>query len=127
MDAANQLRELVYASGCHELSQRRLQRASEVFRFMTMFAPDDERAWLGLGEAHLQAGHEEVAAFVLETGSRVAQSNCRCLLGLAQILRANGHLARAREALKAASERPSETADDELARELEQTTRSFES
>ena len=82
MEPEAQMLDLVYATGCSELSRSRFQRASEVFRFMTMLAPSDERGWLGLGDAHLEAGHVDVAILVLKIGVRLASPNTRCQLGL---------------------------------------------
>jgi hypothetical protein len=87
MNPALHLIELVYATAHHELSSGRVKRASEAFRLLTMLAPEDERGWLGLGEAHLQAGHEAVAVFVLESGVRLADSSGRCQLLLSLLAR----------------------------------------
>ena len=52
--------------------------------------PEDERAWLGLGQAHEGAKHTVIAKEMYVTGVTLARSG-RCAIALARVLRDHGN------------------------------------
>jgi len=106
--------EALYATGHWLLGQARCKDAAEVFRAMATAKPEDERAWLGLGQAHEAAKQLVIAKEMYVTGVTLA-SGGRCAIALARVLRELGHDAEAAEAVDFAESVAKEQDDDALA------------
>lgn len=109
--ALAQATEALYATGHWLLGQARFKDAAEVFRAMGTAKPEDERAWLGLGQAHEGAKQLLIAKEMYVTGVTLAAGG-RCAIALARVLREMGNEANAAEAIDFA-ERVAEEHDDE--------------
>lgn len=106
--------EALYATGHWLLGQGRYRDAADVFRAMARVTPEDERAWLGLGQAHEGAQHRLVAQEMYVTGVTLAHGG-RCAVALARVLREMGNDDGAADALAYAGERASDDHDEALA------------
>lgn len=106
--------EALYATGHWLLGQGRFRDAADVFRAMARGEPEDERGWLGLGQAHEGAGHALVAQEMYATGIALAHGG-RCAIALARVLREAGHDERAAGALAYAESRAKDDDDETLA------------
>lgn len=110
----DQALEALYATGHWLLSQTRFKDAADVFRAMAQTQPDDERAWLGLGQAHESANQPVVAKEMYVTGVTLARGG-RCAIALARLLREFGHDDSAAEAIDFAAQVADEREDESLA------------
>lgn len=106
--------EAIYATGHWLLEQARLDDAASVFRAMALAAPDDARAWLGLGACHERTGQLSVAARLYRAGVGVAREPARCLVAEARALRGAGDDDGADAALEQAERLVEAALDDEL-------------
>ena len=77
--------EAMYTTGHWLLGQQRASHAAEVFRLMTVTAPDDERSWLGLGAAHEALGQLPIAAELYRLSLTLGPF-ARCTLARARVL-----------------------------------------
>jgi hypothetical protein len=84
-----------------------------VFRAMCTVAPEDERGWLGLGQAHEGAAMMLIAKEMYVTGVTLAHSG-RCAIALARVLREFGRDAEAAESIDFADEMAHQQQDDAL-------------
>jgi len=114
MTTLDQAIEALYTTGHWLITQNRFADAGEVFRAMAAAHPTDERAWLGLGQAHELAGQRIIAKEMYLTGLTLARGG-RCAIALARVLREMGNDARAAEAIDFADRIAFETDDDALA------------
>ncbi len=96
--ARAQALEGLYATGHWLLGQRRFKDAADVFRAMASAEPEDERAWLGLGQAHEGAAQRVIAKEMYLTGVTLAHGG-RCAVAMARVLREMGHDDEAAEAI----------------------------
>jgi hypothetical protein len=76
--------------------------------------PEDERGWLGLGQAHDGANQKLIAREMYLTGVTLAHSG-RCAIALARILRDTNQDAEAAEVIDFADAMAKETDDGALA------------
>jgi predicted Zn-dependent protease len=106
--------EALYATAHWLLGQARFKDAAEVFRAMCKAAPEDERCWLGLGQAHEGAGQRLIAKEMYVTGVTLAHGG-RCAIALARVLREMGHDGEASDAIDFADEIAKDTDDEALA------------
>jgi len=106
--------EALYATGHWLLGQERFSDAADVFRAMAAAQQEDERGWLGLGQAHEQAGQRIIAREMYLTGVTLAHGG-RCAIALARLLRDIGHDAEAAEVIDYADSVAKENDDDVLA------------
>ena len=106
--------EALYATGHWLLGQERFKDAAEVFRAMATATPADERAWLGLGQAHTGAKQFIIAKEMYLTGVTLARGG-RCAIALARILREFGHDGAAADAIDFAEVVAQESDDAGLA------------
>ena len=114
MTTIEQAVDALYATGHWLLGQDRFKDAADVFRAMAAAKPEDERGWLGLGQAHEGANQKLIAKEMYVTGVTLANSG-RCAIALARVLRDHGNDADAAEAVDFAESRARETDDDGLA------------
>ena len=100
MDQASvaQALEALYATGHWLLGQERFKDAADVFRAMAKAEPEDERGWLGLGQAHEGAKQTIIAREMYVTGVALAHGG-RCAIALARVLREMGDDGNAAEAI----------------------------
>lgn len=106
--------EALYATGHWLLGQERFKDAADVFRAMANAQPEDERGWLGLGQAHEGAKQRVIAKEMYLTGVTLAHSG-RCAIALARVLREMGNDADAASAIDFADEIARANDDDALA------------
>jgi tetratricopeptide (TPR) repeat protein len=106
--------EALYATGHWLLGQERFADAADVFRAMATAKPEDERAWLGLGQAHESARQRIIAKEMYVTGVTLAHGG-RCAIALARVLREMGNDADASEAIDFAEMIAKDNDDDALA------------
>ncbi len=114
MTAIDEALEALYATGHWLLGQERFKDAADVFRAMATAKPEDERGWLGLGQAHEGATHRVIAREMYVTGVSLAKSG-RCAIALARLLREHGDDAEAAEAIDCADSFARDLDDEELA------------
>ena len=114
MTTPDQAIEALYTTGHWLLDQTRFADAGEVFRAMGTARPTDERAWLGLGQAHELAGQRIIAKEIYLTGVTLARGG-RCAIALARVLREMGNDAAAADAIDFADRIALETDDEALA------------
>ena len=114
MTTIEQAVDALYATGHWLLAQERFKDAADVFRAMATAKPEDERGWLGLGQAHEGAKHVVVAKEMYVTGVTLAKSG-RCAVALARVLREHGKDAEASEAIDYADSIASDNDDETLA------------
>jgi hypothetical protein len=107
----NRAVEALYATGHWLYDQGRFKDAADVFRAMARVVPEDERSWLGLGQAHEGVNQRLVAKEMYVTGITLAHS-ARCAIALSRVLREMGHEG-ASDALEYARE-IAEAHDDEV-------------
>jgi hypothetical protein len=86
----NQAIEALYATGHWLLDHGRHADAAEVFRAMARACPEDERCWLGLGQAHEGADQRLIAKEMYVTGVTLANGG-RCAIALTRVLREMGN------------------------------------
>jgi Flp pilus assembly protein TadD len=103
MSTAEQAFDSLYATGHWLLQQDRFADAADVFRAMASLNAEDERAWLGLGQAHEGAKHHVIAKEMYVTGVTLARSG-RCAIALARLLREFGRDAQASDCIDYADE-----------------------
>lgn len=106
--------EALYATAHWLLGQARYKDAAEVFRAMCKVVPEDERGWLGLGQAHEGAGQLLIAKEMYVTGVTLAHGG-RCAVALARVLRELGNDGDASDAIDFAESLARETDDEALA------------
>jgi len=106
--------EALYATAHWLLGQARYKDAAEVFRAMCKVEPEDERGWLGLGQAHESAGQRVIAKEMYLTGVTLAHGG-RCAIALARVLREMGNDGDAAAAVDFADELAKDTDDEALA------------
>jgi hypothetical protein len=106
--------EALYATGHWLLGQDRFKDAADVYRAMAKASPEDERGWLGLGQAHEGAGQTIIAREMYLTGVTLAHGG-RCAIALARVLREMGDDADAAEVIDFADAVAKDTDDDALA------------
>lgn len=106
--------EALYATAHWLLGQARYKDAAEVFRAMCKVEPEDERGWLGLGQAHEGAGHRVIAKEMYVTGVTLAHSG-RCAIALARVLREFGNDSDAASAIDFADALAKDADDETLA------------
>lgn len=109
-----QAAEALYATGHWLLGQERFKDAADVFRTMAKAQPEDERSWLGLGQAHERASQRLIAKEMYLTGVTLAHGG-RCAIALARVLREMGNDTDACEAIDFADSIAQETSDESLA------------
>jgi hypothetical protein len=114
MNTLEQAIEGLYATGHWLLGQCRFKDAADVFRTMVNAQPEDERGWLGLGQAHDGANQKLIAREMYLTGVTLAHSG-RCAIALARILRDTNQDAEAAEVIDFADAMAKETDDGALA------------
>ena len=116
MDQASvaQALEALYATGHWLLGQERFKDAADVFRAMATAEPEDERGWLGLGQAHEGAKQRLIAKEMYVTGVTLAHGG-RCAIALARVLREMGSDADAAEAIDFAETVAQDNDDEALA------------
>jgi hypothetical protein len=101
-------RERLYATGFNALAVHDSKLALNAFGLMAAMSPLDERPWLGLGAAHEQAEHWELAAGFYRMGRSVADLSVWPLLGEARSLGKLGKVSEARRLLDHAEDLTSE-------------------
>jgi predicted Zn-dependent protease len=106
--------EALYATGHWLLGQDRFKDAADVFRAMANASPEDERGWLGLGQAHEGAGQRIIAREMYLTGVTLAHGG-RCAIALARVLREMGQDGEAAEVIDFAESLAKERDDEALA------------
>ncbi len=106
--------EALYATGHWLLGEERFKDAAEVFRAMATVKPEDERSWLGLGQAHEGAMQPVIAKEMYVTGVALARGG-RCAVALARVLRELGNDDGAAIALDFADSLAKDVGDDALA------------
>jgi len=114
MGELEQAVEALYCTGHWLLSCARYRDAAEVFRVMAKAKPNDERGWLGLGQAHEGAEHSLIAKEMYLTGMTLARGG-RCAIALARITRTLGNDDHAEYAIDFADALAIETDDVGLA------------
>ena len=114
MVTVQQATEALYATGHWLLEQDRFEDAADVFRAMAQATPSDERAWLGLGQAHEGAKQPVIAKEMYVTGVALARGG-RCAIALARVLRQLGNDDAAGVALEFAQALARDEGDDGLA------------
>jgi hypothetical protein len=87
--------EALYAGGHWMLERDRPLDAAHFFRQMLVAVPDDERAWLGLGECHERLCQEEAAFELYVAGYFCSTRRVRCGIAASRILRRRGENERA--------------------------------
>jgi Flp pilus assembly protein TadD len=107
--------EGLYATGFWLLDEQREEEAADVFRTMLHLAPQDERAWLGLGECHFRMGQLEIALELYSMGAVEADPTVRCRAARARALRALGRHEEADAAYSDALALAEQTEDGEVA------------
>jgi hypothetical protein len=105
--------EALYATGHWLLGQARHRDAADVFRAMARAVPEDERGWLGLGQAHEGAHQRLIAKEMYVTGVTLARGG-RCAIALCRVLREMGNDDGASVALELADELAKESDDETL-------------
>ncbi len=105
--------EALYATGHWLLAQERFKDAADVFRAMAKAMPEDERGWLGLGQAHEGACQKAIAKEMYVTGVTLARSG-RCAIALARLLRDFGRDSDAAEVIDFADSVAQERDDEAL-------------
>ncbi|MEZ4371547.1 MAG: tetratricopeptide repeat protein [Polyangiaceae bacterium] len=78
--------ELLYAAGHWLFEAERYADAATLFRLLAVTKPNDERAWVALGECHERVGHQRVALEMYGVGMVEAEPAPRCALGRARLL-----------------------------------------
>lgn len=106
--------EGLYATGHWLLGQERFKDAADVFRAMATAMPEDERGWLGLGQAHEGAKQTRIAREMYVTGLTLAHGG-RCAIALARVLREMGDDGNAAEAIDYADSIAEKNDDEALA------------
>ena len=106
--------DALYATGCWLLQGARFEDAANVFRAMATVQPEDERGWLGLGQAHEGAHHRIIAKEMYVTGVTLARGG-RCAIALARVLRDMGNDSGMADAIDFADEIARDNDDAELA------------
>jgi hypothetical protein len=106
--------EALYATGHWLLGQCRHKDAADVFRTMVNAQPEDERGWLGLGQAHEGANQKLIAREMYLTGVTIAHGG-RCAIALSRILGDMGQDAEAAEVIDFADAVAKENDDEALA------------
>lgn len=106
--------DALYATGHWLVTRDRPEDAACVFRAMTLLAPGDERAWLGLSACHEATGQPSLALEIYGTAQALLPGSVRCRLARARLLRSLGREEDAEYALDGASEVAAGLADDEL-------------
>lgn len=114
MTTIDEAMEALYSTGHWLLGQERFRDAAEVFRAMATAKPEDERAWLGLGQAHEGAKHTVIANEMYVTGVTLAKSG-RCAVALARLLRDHGKDGEASESIDYAESIARDNEDEALA------------
>jgi tetratricopeptide (TPR) repeat protein len=113
MDTAQAI-DALYTTGHWLLCQDRFEDAAEVFRAMASVKPEDERSWLGLGQAHEGAKQPIIAKEMYVTGVALARGG-RCAIALSRVLRDLGNDDGAAIALDFADSLAKDVGDDDLA------------
>lgn len=106
--------ETLYGLGHWLLSQERPADAKEAFHLMLLVAPDDERAWLGLGVCHEKRGDMQTALTIYEMSLRALRVAPRCALARARMLRTLNDEIAAADAYEQAIDAADRVGDDEL-------------
>jgi Flp pilus assembly protein TadD len=106
--------EALYATAHWLFAQDRTADAACVFRAMALLAPQDERAWLGLGACHESLRQPKLAMEMYGTGRVLARPGVRCDLARARVLRANDRTEEAEAALEHAAQVAEEQGDEAL-------------
>ena len=114
MNTLAQAIEALYTTGHWLLGQCRFKDAADVFRAMATAQPEDERAWLGLGQAHEGANQKLIAREIYLTGVTLAHGG-RCAIALSRILRDMGQDAEAAEVIDFADTAAKQNDDEALA------------
>jgi hypothetical protein len=104
--------EALYATAHWLLSRERVHDASDVFRAMAFFAPEDERVWIGLGSCHELLEQPNLALEIFGVGSALARS-ARCEIARSRVLRIEGRDEAADLALERAESIAEARGDDE--------------
>ncbi len=113
MTTQTQALDALYATGHWLLTQERFKDAADVFRAMAMAKPEDERAWLGLGQAHEGAAQKVIAKEMYVTGVTLARGG-RCAIALARLFREMGNDAESATAIDFADSVAGATDDEAL-------------
>ncbi len=109
------LAERVYASAYEALENDDLKSAERLFGLLALFAPGDERAWIGLGVVRERREDWPMAAARYLLGSALVPSSAWCLFGRARALK---QLGRADEADRALDEAEACAEDAALLRQI---------
>jgi Flp pilus assembly protein TadD len=106
--------EALYATGYWLFTRQDAAHAVPVFRALIHLAPQDERGWLALGACYETQGQHDLALELYRNGSRMARSAPRCEVARARILRAQGQVCAARNALATAARMAASAPDEDL-------------
>lgn len=79
----------IYVKGKRLLDSERYHDAAVAFRLMVYVAPNDERAWLGLGLCHEKQGQALIARELYALGGTAANS-AKCLIACARLIAKQG-------------------------------------
>jgi tetratricopeptide (TPR) repeat protein len=108
--------EAIYAAAHWLLTRDQVADAAKLFRVLLKVAPEDERAWLGLGQCHERIAQPFVALELYGAGIVVARDSrsrsVRCWLARARVLYELGH--DPENALDCADDAATRAEDDEL-------------
>lgn len=97
--ALNAAAESCYASAYQALENDDIDNAQKLFAIFALFAPRDERAWVGLGVTMERRTDHRSAAAMYAMGCALAPDSAWCALGHARALRVLGNRAGAERAL----------------------------
>lgn len=79
----------IYVKGKRLLDSDKHHDAAVMFRLMVYVAPNDERAWLGLGLCHEKQGQALIARELYALGGTAANS-AKCLIACARLIAKQG-------------------------------------
>jgi hypothetical protein len=110
--------EAIYATAHWLLGRDRVSEAATVLRTFLLLAPNDERAWLGLGACHERIEQPLIALELYGAGSVVtrgtAPTSVRCQLARSRVLRDLGREDEAADAIDLAIAAAEASNDDAL-------------
>lgn len=108
--------EALYALGHRLLVEDEAPRtAVPIFRVMVTCAPTDERAWVGLGECHVQMDQEDIALEIFGAGTFAVDHAPHLHLARARIFARQRRLQEATEAWREAATLAAQARDAQLA------------
>jgi len=114
-DRARQI-EALYQVAYERIGREQFRDAATLLRLMLYLAPEDERAWLGLGICHQKIGQLQVAQQLYAAGAAATGGSPKCCFALARILREQEAWSEAADAFEAAADAAERVGNESLAR-----------